>query len=189
MTQPTLNPQDDGSWKVHDDWQAQVNGCLLTVPAGTRTDLASVPVFLRGLPGLGPSQLGGAAPAVVHDLIYSARGRVETLTEPATRFTRRAADRVFRQLMGRYGVGWRRWLAWAAVRVGGWIPWPPAASTWRNVASRSLHTAWQAGAALLIVRGMNWPSWVILVAAAGLSAFKTLVVVPVGERVAGTLYR
>lgn len=86
----------------------------IVVPAGYVTDFASIPrLFWRLEPPLGPA---GKA-AVVHDYLYSTRGL-------AGRYTRAAADGIFREAMGVLKVpAWKRSLMWAAVRVGGGGGW------------------------------------------------------------------
>lgn len=76
------------------------------VPAGFRTDLASVPrlpiVYWLA---------GGCADeeAVLHDYLYS-----------TAVVSRKMADAIFREAMSVRGEpGWRRWLMWAGVRIGG----------------------------------------------------------------------
>lgn len=85
-------------------------GDPITVPAGTLTDYASVPRILHAvLPPTGRYTY----PAVLHDYLYRT-GRV----------SRAHADRLFLEAMGVAGVNrLRRWLMWAGVRVGGWVPW------------------------------------------------------------------
>lgn len=88
------------------------SGESFVVPAGFRTDLASVP---RGVPGLvrllfrGPLQTAHAA--ILHDWLYS-RGEV----------SRFEADRLFWEALratGESRVG--AWLMWAGVRGFGWM--------------------------------------------------------------------
>lgn len=101
-----------GAWVVIEPvvYQSGVAGTVLTIPAGFRTDLASVPrlpvVFLL---------FGGTAhkAAVVHDYLYTVR----TLD-------RHIADAVLWEASAAIGVpAWRRWLMWAAVRVFGRAHW------------------------------------------------------------------
>lgn len=77
-----------------------------TVPAGFRTDFASVPrVFVWLLPSYGQY----TRPAVLHD--YLVRGQVTSRVD---------ADGLFRRSMRELHVSFlRRWLMWAAVRVVG----------------------------------------------------------------------
>jgi hypothetical protein len=82
----------------------------VTVPAGFATDFASVPrAFWRIIPPWGKYNRA----AVVHDWIYS-----------ENRFSRKAADWIFLDLMRRLGVSWwKRTVMYRAVRVGGWVTW------------------------------------------------------------------
>lgn len=117
-----------------------VIGGEVVVPAGEKTNLASVP----RLP-LAYLLAGDTAryPAVVHDYLYSCRD-----------VSRSKADAVFLEAMKVVGVPWwRRGLMWAAVRAGGWTCRKPTralapvaaavllclcgcASTWGNRESR-----------------------------------------------------
>lgn len=83
---------------------------LITVPAGFKTDFASIPkIFWNLLPATG--RYGRAA--VVHDWLYY-KGRAGQ-----TPVTRGQADAVFRRAMAEEGVGaFTRTLIWAAVRLG-----------------------------------------------------------------------
>ncbi len=95
-----------------------------TVPAGFRTDLTSVPRPFRWLIDVG----GDHAPAaVLHDyltrprlfphLIEEAPSGAEIVIRPPV--DRSDADGVFRRVLQELGVSApRRWLMWAAVRVG-----------------------------------------------------------------------
>ncbi|MEM8864070.1 MAG: DUF1353 domain-containing protein [Planctomycetota bacterium] len=82
----------------------------ITVPAGTRTDFASVPWFFRRL----FPQVGGySRAALFHDQLYI-EGKV----------SRAQADAIFLALMEHDDVPpWPRWPIYLAVRCFGWIPW------------------------------------------------------------------
>lgn len=99
---------DDGVWLLAMplSYSSRVARRTITVPAGFKTDLASVPrlPFVYCL-------CGGRAnkPAVVHDFLYT-HGIV----------SRKAADAVFLEAMGVVGVPLvYRLLMWAGVRLGG----------------------------------------------------------------------
>lgn len=100
--------QDDGKWMLGKPlvYQSDVAKTTITVPAGFKTDLASVPrlpvvYWLAG----GTSSKA----AVVHDYLYT------TGTVP-----RDVADAVLREASACIGVpAWRRWIMWAGVRFGG----------------------------------------------------------------------
>lgn len=82
------------------------------VPVGFVTDFASIPRFARGIiPKLGRYTKA----SVIHDYIYQT---------PGIQQTRRIADIIFRDGMRDLGVvKWKRWVMWAAVRVGGYFAW------------------------------------------------------------------
>lgn len=82
----------------------------ITVPAGFKTDLASIPRFFwRVLPPVGRYDKA----AVVHDYLYQFNG-----------VTRKQADDVLLEGMRVLGVpGWQCNVIYAGVRVGGWKPW------------------------------------------------------------------
>lgn len=98
---------------------------MVTAPAGFETDLASVP---WGLWNLVPPWGSHARPAIFHDFLYRTRGggmfdgqRWITRAAP---YTRAEADAIFLEAMEVVGVTWwRRWLMYAAVRLGGWMGW------------------------------------------------------------------
>lgn len=124
----------------------EVDGLPIRVPEQFKTDRASVPRLVWLL--IGPHELGAAAP-IVHDWLYATRGNGQ--------WTRRTVDRLFRQLMTVEGViRWRRWLAWAAVRVGGWTAWPPQPGDLHDTLGRAAHAVWQVGLAMLLVQGHWW---------------------------------
>jgi hypothetical protein len=87
---------------------------VIVVPAGFKTDFASVP---RGLWNFEPPLGDAGKAAVVHDFLYATRGL-------GGRFSRAQADAIFRQALADLGVpAWKRTLLWAAVRVGGAGGW------------------------------------------------------------------
>jgi Protein of unknown function (DUF1353) len=75
-------------------------------------------------PIIAPFELSILAP-LFHDLVYEFKGRPPAdLVEPYRTFTRVEADDLFLHLMEMEGVsGWRRNLAYAAVRAGGLLAW------------------------------------------------------------------
>lgn len=90
-------------------WDRQ--GRVWTVPANFETDLASVPRLPLAYWLAGGR---GNAPAVVHDWMYRAL--------PVTKLE---ADRLFFEGLEDTGEpGWRAWVMWTAVRVGGRGGWP-----------------------------------------------------------------
>ena len=188
MSSPPLAPPPlrwkNHGWETAEDWYPQANGAVLTIPAGFRFDLASIPHLFRSL--LDKEDLGVAGP-LVHDWLYQHRGNVDSL--PQTRFTRRATDRIFRQLMAAEGVGVvRRWIAWAAVRAFGFFPWPPSKSFIRGAFIKAGWTLAQAAGGYAVIDIFEWhAAWAIPIAA-GLSLIKSLVVVPQMERLAGVVY-
>lgn len=82
----------------------------IKVPAGFKTDLASIP---RPLWAILPKSGKYDKAAVVHDYLYAVNG-----------VTREEADQVLREAMEALGVGRvTRWLIYRAVRLGGRFPW------------------------------------------------------------------
>jgi hypothetical protein len=103
---------DDGQWTLAAPlvYQSDVAGVTFTVPAGFQTDLASVPRIPIVYELCGDTS---SKAAVVHDFLYSTH-----LVDRAT------ADAVLKEASAVTGVpGWRRWLMWAGVRVGGGSHW------------------------------------------------------------------
>jgi len=108
---------DDGQWVLTKPliYRSDVAMETFIVPAGFRTDLASVPrlpviYWLTGDVA--------AEAAVVHDFLYSTH-----------KVDRKTADAVLREASGVTGVNaFRRWMMWAGVRLGGASHWNPAST-------------------------------------------------------------
>lgn len=103
---------------LHDYQVAQDWRCYgLVVPAGFMCDGASIPRILWVFrPPDGLHRAGD----VWHDWGYANRGR----RYPYPDLSRAQVDRGFREIMILSGVKpWVAWIMWAAVRVGGWLPW------------------------------------------------------------------
>ena len=92
-------------------------GRIIEVPEGFETDFASVPrLFWRIVPPWGRY----SPAAVVHDYLYS-----------TSKVSRKEADGIFLELMGRLGVPlWKRLAMYWAVRLFGWFAWSAHAKRW-----------------------------------------------------------
>jgi hypothetical protein len=100
----------DKQWILVDQLRYQGNQQLFTVPPEFKTDFASVPrVFVWFLPRYGRYTKA----AILHDyLCKEKKGEVK----------RSDADGIFRRAMMDLQVAFlRRWIMWAAVRVGGGV--------------------------------------------------------------------
>lgn len=98
---------DDRDWEVLTGFVYRTPDASISVPAGLRTDFASVPrVFAWLLPRYGRYTLS----AILHDHLWQDLA-------PAGVVTMRDADRIFRDALAAQGVSiLRRWLMWTAVR-------------------------------------------------------------------------
>ena len=91
-------------------YQSDVANTTFVVPVGFTTDLASVPRI-----PIAYMLAGGTSneASVVHDYLYSSH-----------EVDRATADAVLREASALTGVpGWRRWIMWAGVRLGGGSHW------------------------------------------------------------------
>jgi len=97
----------DDEWELVHPLIYEGNKETFVVPAGTRTDFASVPrVFVWFLPKYGPYTKA----AILHDHLWSERAAKGTLSWAD-------ANGIFRRAMCEIGVAFlRRWIMWAAVR-------------------------------------------------------------------------
>ena len=102
-------PVDVAVWGNHYTL-AKIDIAGVHIPAGFSTDFGSVPWFAQWL----VSTMGRALPAyLAHDYIYATQ-----------HYSRAYADRLMLEVMRWYGVPWwRRVLAYAGVRLGGWVAW------------------------------------------------------------------
>ncbi|MGH3938816.1 MAG: DUF1353 domain-containing protein [Pseudonocardiaceae bacterium] len=98
---------------------------IFTVPIGARTDLASIPRWLRAL-----IKFDEAASAALHDWLWRCEVPRSADLPPTERVTYRDADGLLRQALLTQGVGLlRRWVIWDGVRLGaltrpdGWRGW------------------------------------------------------------------
>jgi len=100
---------DDQDWVTLRSLAYQAKTDDFEVPVNERTDFASVPrVFVCFIPPYGRYTKA----AILHDYLCS-------IAVPAGRISRIEADGIFRQAMRELGVPFlRRWIMWAAVRLG-----------------------------------------------------------------------
>jgi hypothetical protein len=100
---------DDQDWEVLRALAYHATSEDFEVPVGEHTDFASVPrVFVWFIPRYGRYTKA----AILHDYLCS-------ICVPAGRVSRIEADGIFRQAMRELGVPFlRRWIMWAAVRLG-----------------------------------------------------------------------
>ena len=109
LTNPKLEPIEDGDWRLIEPMVARIDDRTVIIPAGFKTDLATVPRF----PGMF-LLFGGKArrAAILHDWLYFSK-------EP-----RSYADKVFYEAMKHEEPAWRRAIMWLGVRAGGWVLYP-----------------------------------------------------------------
>jgi hypothetical protein len=113
LTDLVLVDVDGETWIVHEDLRYEsdhLHGALIEVPAGTKTDLASIPQLVWNIaPKTGLHDPG----AVIHDWLYTS-GAVP----------KDDADSVFYEAMLVKGVPkWRAWVMYNAVRWFGRHAW------------------------------------------------------------------
>lgn len=108
-----LRAEKDGSvWTILQPliYESDVASQVFIVPEGFVTDFASVPRIPLAFLLTGDS---AHEAAVVHDYLYS-RDVVPRLL----------ADRVFEEAAKVTGEpGWKSWLMYAGIRLGGWVAW------------------------------------------------------------------
>lgn len=102
---------DGRKWRVESDvvFESDILKRVVTVPAGTLTDFASIPRPLW--PVYPPSRYG--QPATVHDWLYTTQ-----------ECSRREADEVFLEAMKCCGAPYlRRYAFYWSLRAFGWAAW------------------------------------------------------------------
>ena len=115
------------------EWTRRGKRYRIFVPAGFIYDGASVPRLVWTISGLTPDGLMRAA-ALIHDYLYEYRGELPTggwqcqdgdlWRDVGTAWTREQADKIFETILRESGVSaYRRKLAYAGVRAGGWAGW------------------------------------------------------------------
>ena len=120
--QPDLRWEGAGEYILRNDfeWYDEQKVVTLHVPAGFKSDGASVPVNLHWV--CDPEDLSEAA-WLIHDYLYRYQGAPPNLATWA-RYTRAQVDALFDSINKRHGVPSRKCrLAYLGVRLGGWTAW------------------------------------------------------------------
>lgn len=109
-TRLAIEEQDAFQWRLIQPLIYEGEFDTFTVPAGTWTDLASIPRILWiVLPPIGAHNKA----AVLHDRLYR--------TQPVSR---KDADGIFRRILKESYVGFKaRWAMYLGVRLFGWLAW------------------------------------------------------------------
>lgn len=121
--QPDLRPVAESGqlYVVFEDWICVSKA--IKVPLGYRTDGASAPKWSLSLIGFQRDGIHRAA-ALAHDWLYSNRGTITLTTGQMLHYDRQYADSVFYAMLIEAGIkNWHAWLAYHAVRTGGWFYW------------------------------------------------------------------
>lgn len=137
MTEPIISYDTRrGRWILHRGYIYSSGTHHIWIRNGFAFDLASIPRVVWWL--IAPFELSIVAP-LVHDYLYAHGGRPPLDTEIAMWgkrlwYTRADADELFLRIMREEEVPrWRRGLAYAAVRLFGWVSWnPPSPLTLRQ---------------------------------------------------------
>lgn len=113
---PKLMPPRNrgGMWELVNDWSLFYRGEIYRIPAGFKTDGASIPRFLWRVCGT-PLAVPRIYAAIVHDWLYSG-GDV--------RVSRAEADAIYRDLQIALGVSrFKACIEWGALRLCGGSHW------------------------------------------------------------------
>jgi Protein of unknown function (DUF1353) len=119
---PILTYLGGRHWRLEASYTYHDGPTAITVPAGYRFDLSSVPRALWSV--IAPFELSIVAP-LLHDFLYQCGGRPPDVSiQPPRSYTRAGVDRMFLEIMEAEQVAvWRRVLAYAASRVFGGRAW------------------------------------------------------------------
>ena len=118
---PKIQPsaEDGECWVLVEDFHVLVDGMMFTVPAGFKTDGASIPRFLWRLCGH-PLETRRFPIAVLHDWLY----------EVDQGLTRQQVDEIYRD--GLVSLGYGKWTAnteYYAIRLFGGSRWMTSTET------------------------------------------------------------
>ncbi len=128
IPQPDIRPIKAGQYRLKSTYRLGYRDVVFKIHQGFIHDGASVPRLVWTISGLRPDGLLRAA-ALIHDALYQHCGKLpfgwvlptNVLTNT---FTRAESDVIFREIMKLAGVGWwKRKVAYAGVRAGGWASW------------------------------------------------------------------
>lgn len=119
---PILTYLGGRHWRLEASYTYHDGRTAITVPAGFRFDLSSVPRALWSV--IAPFELSIVAP-LLHDFLYQCGGQPPDVSiDPPRSYTRAEVDRMFLEIMRAEQVAaWRRVLAYAASRVFGGGAW------------------------------------------------------------------
>jgi hypothetical protein len=142
---------DDREWRLLSELRYEGNMQAFIVPVGTTTDFASVPrAFVWFLPRYGRYTKA----AILHDHLWR-------VAVPAGELSLPDADGIFRRAMRELEVPFlRRWLMWAAVRLGA-LAKPGGTKRW-------LRQSWQVPPLLLFALPLVVLPGALIVVALGL---------------------
>lgn len=115
-------PKDgEGEWELVEDLVYQGKRDIITIPAGFKTDFASVPrIFWNIFPPVGRHTKA----AVVHDFLYREKPTVTDEEGYEVPVSREDADGFFKRIMGELNVrSWRKWTMWKMVSWFGGKAW------------------------------------------------------------------
>ena len=109
-------------WEITQDWNYSINSTNYVVPKGFIFDGASVPKYFRSwLSPMGVLLIGG----LVHDYGY----KYECLlfagkNKATTKKSQKWMDKMFRDInIDQNGFKIINWIAYLALRLGGWLAW------------------------------------------------------------------
>lgn len=116
---PKVQQIDADHWKLLEDLDYKVGNNdneMVTVPAGTITDFASIPrIFWNIFPPFGKY----SSASVIHDFLYSLQGKYEDRN-----YSRKKCDQIFLEAMQVMKVNWfTRHTMYRAVRMFGGFAW------------------------------------------------------------------
>ena len=128
-TDLVLQDLDGEHWKLATplSYYSGTLSALVTVPAGTVTDLASIPQLIANL---APKTGRYDRAAVIHDWLYT-----------TGLCAKEVADEVFHEAMLVCGVSpWRAWLMWKAVAWFGGHAWAAHRANYSDLLNQNAHS-------------------------------------------------